>query len=208
MASLMIDFVRPCIHGLLILMTIYYYPPPVFFLMEFILKFFDMEIALIVFDTIRCYPFFKFARRARRKVQLYPHTVARLQWKQGKIKWGNNGKKREKVVEIVDFTGIGGCSLHIFHVKLKNLSYLRTQPRRGKSCGNRGNCTNSSIVSTSTTLRCRLCPSFDDSKFRPLTCPKNNKRKTTSHPTSSHKVTGLTAQQQLSARRSGSIEAC
>ena len=64
MASLMIDFVRPCIHGLLILMTIYYYPPPVFFLMEFILKFFDVEIALIVFDAIRCYPFFfpKFAK--------------------------------------------------------------------------------------------------------------------------------------------------
>ena len=78
MASLMIEFVRPCIHGLLILMTIYYYPPPVFFLMEFILKFFDMEIALIVFDTIRCYPFFKFARRARRKVQLYPHTGLRI----------------------------------------------------------------------------------------------------------------------------------
>ena len=111
-------------------------------------------------------------------------------------------------MEIVDFTGIVGRSLHIFHVKLKNLSHLQTQPRRGKSCGNRGNCTNSSIVSTSTTLRCRLCPSFDDSKFRPLTCPKNNKRKTTSHPTSSPKVTGLTAQQQLSARRSGSIEAC
>ena len=88
-------------------------------------------------------------------------VLARLQWKQGKIKWGNNGKKREKVVEIVDFTGIGGRSLHIFHVKLKNLSYLRTQPRRGKHCGNRGNCTNSSIVSTSTTLRwnhARLSP--------------------------------------------------
>ena len=55
-------------------MTIYCCPPPVFFLMEFIFKFFDMEIALVAFDAIRCYPFFKFARRARRKVQLCPHT--------------------------------------------------------------------------------------------------------------------------------------
>ena len=74
----MIDFVRPCIHGLLILMTIYYYPPPVFFLMEFIFKFLDMEIALVAFDAIRCYPFLKFARRARRKVQLCPHTGLRI----------------------------------------------------------------------------------------------------------------------------------
>ena len=58
---------KPCLH-----------PPPVFFLMEFIFKFFDMEIALIVFDAIRCYPFLKSARRARRKVQLYPHTGLRI----------------------------------------------------------------------------------------------------------------------------------
>ena len=42
--------------------------------MEFIFKFFDVEIALVVFDMIRCYPFLKFARRARREVQLCPHT--------------------------------------------------------------------------------------------------------------------------------------
>ena len=39
----MIDFVRPCIHGLLISMTICCHPPPVFFLVEFIFKFFDMS---------------------------------------------------------------------------------------------------------------------------------------------------------------------
>ena len=78
MTSLMIDFVRPCIHGLLISMTIHCHPPPFFFLVEFIFKFFDMEIALIAFDAIQCYPFFKFARRARRKVQLYPHTGLRI----------------------------------------------------------------------------------------------------------------------------------
>ena len=78
MPSLMIDFIRPCIHGLLILMTICCHPPPVFFLVEFIFKLFDMEIAFIAFNTILSYPFLKFARQARRKVQLYPHTSLRI----------------------------------------------------------------------------------------------------------------------------------
>ena len=79
-------------------------------------------------------------------------------------KWNITRIPVKKVVEILDFVGIVGRSLHIFHIKLEILSYLRTQPCQGKSCGNRGNCTKSSIVPTSSTLWCTRQPTswWDD----------------------------------------------
>ena len=76
MLSLMIDFVRPCVHGLFLFMTIYYYPPPMYFLLEMLYKTFNIQAIYISLQLL--YIAFLKKPRMKRVVPLYPSNGLRI----------------------------------------------------------------------------------------------------------------------------------